>query len=149
MKRFNPNELKIRFYYFLNKTVGTDEWKGFIALLCFASGVPFLFSYFSAPSLEPIIPDYVQTLWGISLTIGAVCLFIGQKRGNWPLERAGLRLLGYAAAIYAIAMVAAYHYKPPVSLAFVLGFAVTCMRSLLKQNFTDTVEKEAGRDNGF
>lgn len=136
-------EMKVKLYWILNRLFGPDEWKGFVGFLCTLSGIPLLFSYTQAPSFRGVIPVFLQELWGISLTLGGASLLLGQRRGMYIIERLGLRLLAYTSLIYATAMVFAYNFRPPVSMAFVLGFSGTCARSLLKQNFENVVDKEA------
>lgn len=131
-----------------------------LSLLCFLSGVPLFLDHITPQSINALLPDDVSRVWGGLLVVGAGLQIIGSfmayrrkvlydsdiyERGLL-IERTGLLILGYLAAIYAVCIVSFTGLAGIQAAVIVFAFAAVCWLQafLIKARFTlaETVIRE-------
>ena len=115
---------------------GRHPFQTYLCVLCIVSGLPIIIGHVGASSIESQMPFWLAYCWGWALFLGAA---IGLVGAYWPgeydsaltIERAGLAMLGTAAALYAIVIltVDGWDRLIPAAITFAFGFA--CIRRAL------------------
>lgn len=117
------------------------EW--FLAVFCTFVGASILLGASNPQSVGRMMPEAIYYLWGACLVAGSVALAVGLSSIRWlripdqyittrtEWYRLGLRLLGLAAAIYAVGLIRLAGMDALPAAALTLYFAITCGVRLL------------------
>lgn len=115
------------------------EW--FLAVLCALSGLTILTGAARPTSVARLLPEPIYLAWGACLVIGSASLACGlssyrRSPGGWivtrvPCYRLGLRLLGLAALLYALATLYVGHLNAISAATFAVAFSGMCGIRLL------------------
>jgi hypothetical protein len=115
------------------------EW--FLATLCALSGLTILTGAARPTSVARLLPEPIYVTWGAVLVIGSASLACGlssyrRSPGGWivtrvPCYRLGLRLLGSAAAMYAVSVLWVAHLSAISAATFAVAFSGMCGIRLL------------------
>lgn len=114
-----------------------NPYQLFLLVLSVAAAFPLITGRAASTVLERELSDSVVTLWGIALLVGSVIALIGEvvPGHTWSglvLERAGLGVVGGAAAVYAGVVLASVDdpggvvYLIAIQLAYALSCAWRC-----------------------
>lgn len=100
----------------------------FLGGLCVVSGLPFLLNFTPKPgSLEALLPEWLVIAWGTQLVLGGLATLFGILADREDTYRFGMTLLGPAAIIYAVGIVAASGAPGLVAAAITLAFGLACI----------------------
>lgn len=103
-----------------------EPFEIFLALLCLLAGIPLLLGAPEPESLNRLLAPAVVKLWGIMLVIGSGAVLVGLvPRMRW-VQIKGLQLLGLAALVYAIAVLA-LGTRGRLPGLITLAFALACL----------------------
>lgn len=77
--------------------------------------------------LTMLLPDLFETAWAISLICAAISLIVGLRKGGTnPPTAAGLRLMGWALMIYALAALGVAGSRATITVLMFLLMAMLC-----------------------
>lgn len=144
MSRARIEPLRVWLYHHTPAGLLWHPFEWFMAFLCGFSGTVTLSTGVRSTALEQLLPETPYRIWGGFLVIGAFALARGLSSIRWldferyvvtrvPAYRLGLRLLGFAVALYVAAL---YLYAPAIGPAFVasvvpLAFVAACVLRLI------------------
>lgn len=112
---------------------GRHPFQTFMLALCVISGIPLLLGEPRSTSVEALLPGWVATAWGLSLTVGAVLGLVGSywPRKNYAtaltIERIGLDITGPAAVLYAVIVFTYGGWGSSVAACIIVGFGASCL----------------------
>lgn len=113
---------------------GRHPFQTYLLALCVVTGIPQLLGQDTSQSVEEVTPAVVSYGWALALVVGSAAALAGSY---WPwrsyataltLERAGLAVTGYAALIYAAAIVGTTGISRGVAAGIILAFGASCLR---------------------
>lgn len=140
---YRNEKFRIRLLQRLPRAMIEDPFEVFLGLLCSLSGIPLLAGQARQGAVDQLMPHWFSRCWGGTLTLGSVLVIFGlflhgrTRRGPQPsagpvrtpgrtYERIGLIILGYASAIYAVAITVVGGSKATPAAAIVTVFCFTC-----------------------
>lgn len=110
-----------------------NPFQVYLLLVALSTGVPFMFGFVTAGTIEASLPRAYTFLWGLMLALGALAALAGMF---WPrdartgllLKRFGLTALGFASAVYALALGARFSWEATLLVGVTAGFSAACCR---------------------
>lgn len=130
------SRLRRRLYLMIPEWIRERDFELFTALLCFLAGVGLLISGVTAGSMEEKLPDVAIIVWASVLAFSPALIIMGvwmAHRHDFPKaafwlrsESAGLKLLAYAAYLYASIIAIVIGKESGVAVPITLIFALTC-----------------------
>lgn len=122
----------------------------FVAAICFLAGVPILLAGARATpdTIDDLLPTWSVHAWAVCLLLGGILTTLGRLRSAYLVERAGMALLGTAAAVYGLAIAVQSHPGSGLLAAatygsftaacavryYVLGVTATTLRRLREEH---------------
>lgn len=99
----------------------------FLSVLCLLSGLPMLLGLATPRSIEALLPWPVVRMWALALIVGSVSTSYGLLRASRVPAFTGLRLLGDASLIYAVAILIVAGWRGLLASMLTLAFATACL----------------------
>jgi hypothetical protein len=137
-------KLRIRILQRMPRAVIEDPFEAFLSVLCIFAGLPLILAPpdSSRGAVARLMPGWFVRGWGLTLTVGGALVLLGlflhgrarngSGTGSVPvrtrgrtIERIGLIVLGYASAIYTIALVVIGGWQGVPAAAIVTAFGLT------------------------
>jgi len=114
----------------------------FLLLLAVTSGLSQLLGIIVAKTPNTVLPTPIDASWAALLFFGAGCSLFGMFwqgddiRTGLTLKRVGMFMLGSAALIYAVLLVAVFQVGGLLNAGIILGFGAACFlhyRTIVKR----------------
>jgi hypothetical protein len=109
-----------------NRLATASPFEVYFVVFIIAGGLPLLIGGPAPRSLDVLVDQFWQYLWGLELVVGGTTKLVGIFRGRVQLRIAGLRLMGWASVAYVTAIATSLTPGSPAAMGYIGGFGVAC-----------------------